>query len=105
MIFGFNKSKKQNNDASNRKINKNIEGIMKDLKKKRVIECQNIGMSVSKMGKDLAFLDKKIKSLYNEAIKQLKSGKSHNEAYDHLKQNTASSNMEREIIDKIFSGK
>lgn len=105
MIFGFGKGKKQASPHSQRKINKDIEGIMIELKKKRAKECQNMGMSVSKMGKDLAYLDKKVKEFYNEAVKQLKQGKTHGEAFDYIMNNLATSDMDREIVDKIFSGK
>lgn len=105
MIFGFGKGKKETSPHSNRRINKDIEGIMRELKKNRAKECQNLGMSVSKMGQDLAYLDKKVKQYYNEAIKQLKTGKSHGEAYEYIMDNLANSDIDRKIVDKIFSGK
>lgn len=105
MIFGFGKGKNDKTPASNRKINKDIEGIMTDLKKSRALECQNQGMSVSRMGQDLAYLDRKVKEYYNEAVKQLKTGKSQGEAYDFIIDNLTNSNIDRLIVEKIFSGK
>ena len=105
MIFGFGKSKKEVSPHSHRKINKNIEAIMNELKKKRAKECQNIGMSVSKMVQDLAYLDRKVKEYYNEALKQLKSGKSQGEAYEYIMDNLTHSDIDRQIVEKIFSGK
>ncbi len=78
---------------------------MNELKKTRAKECQNLGMSVSKMGQDLAYLDRKVKEYYNEAVKQLKSGKSQGEAYEHIMDHLTSTEMDRRIVEKIFSGK
>jgi len=107
MVFGFgkNKKQKQNTAISSRKLNKNLEGVMKELKKNRALECQNLGMSISKMGQDLSYLDKKIKSLYSEAISEIKSGKTHDEAYEFLSETHAKSEMERNIVDKMFTEK
>lgn len=103
MAFGFGKKKKETPKKSKIQLSKNIEGIMKDLKKERVLECQNLGMTINKMGQDLSFLDKKIRGIYNEAIKELKVRNSHEEVYEFLKESYASSDIDRNIIDRIFS--
>lgn len=101
-LFG---SKKPNTISIKRKLTLDYHGVLKDMKKSRVDQCQRNGASLSQMGMDLAHLERKAREFYNLAVKLIKDGESHEDVYNHLVVEVASSDVDRLIIEKLFSAK
>lgn len=101
-FFGNNKAKAA---VIKRKLTLDYHGVLKDLKKSRVEQCQRNGANLSQMGMDLAHIERKARDFYNSAVKYIKEGHTHEEAYDYLMTNSVSSDVDRLIAEKLFTSK
>jgi len=100
----FSKTKKST-PTIRKKLTTDYHTILRDLKKKRVEDCQRNDVSLSQMGKDLAHIERKAREFFNESVKYIKSGNSHEDAYMYILENYASSDNDRMILDKLFVNK
>lgn len=98
--FGKSKSTAKNADIS-AKLDKDIDRVLNDLRQVRVDKCQNMGMSVTKIGKDLAYIERKTREFYSSAVQDIKSGQTQSQAYQNLMANAATE-ADREIISRMF---
>lgn len=102
-LFGKKDDKKSSQGStSGLQITKDWANVVKDIKKQRCIYCQNKGMSISEMGKDLAHIERKAKSFFNLAISGLREGKSADEVYRDLSTNHTTSEVDKQILDRLF---
>lgn len=101
-LFSNNKSK---SGPSNKKLTLDYHGVVKEMKKTRVEQCQRNGASLSQIGMDLAHLERKARELYNTSVKYVKDGQSYEEAYNNLMQIHAASDVDRLIVEKLFSAR
>lgn len=101
--FGKPKAAPQTSDIKV-KLDKDIDTVMKDLKQSRVDKCQNMGLSMSKIGQDLAFIERKTREYYSTAVQDIKSGQTQGQAYHNLL-DSATTEAERDIITRMFSSK
>lgn len=101
-MFGLFGKKTVTPSKSGKQLVKDYNGVMKLIKKDRVKYCQNKGMSINDMGKDLAHLERKGRSFYQFAISYLKEGHTFDETFTELMTNQASSDIDRQIIEKLF---
>jgi len=101
-LFG---NRKTNATIIKRKLTLDYHSILKELKKNRVEQCQRNGASLSQMGMDLAHLERKARDFYNMSVKLIKDGENHDDVYNHLISTQASSDVDRLIIEKLFSAK
>lgn len=104
-LFDFGKSKAtpQNPDIKAR-LDKDIECVLKDLKQSRVDKCQNMGLSMSKMGQDLAYIERKTREYYSTAVQEIKVGQTHSQACRKLL-DAAATEADRDIVNRMFSVK
>lgn len=105
MTMGLFGNSKQKSTTKNKKLTLDYHGVLKDMKKERVEQCQRNGASLSQMGMDLAHLERKARELYNSSVKYIKDGHSHDEAYDTIINEHASSDVDRLIVEKLFKSK
>ncbi len=101
-LFGSSKS---SNSSVKRKLTLDYQGVLREMKRNRVEQCQRNGASLSQMGMDLAHLERKAKELYNASVKLIKDGQSHENAYNEIMTSQASSDVDRLIIEKLFSAR
>jgi len=101
----FDSIKPKKETAKVRKLDKNIEGVVNDLKKNRADKCQSMGMSALQIGQDLRYIEKKANDLYAAAIAEIKLGSNTVQAYQSLLDNHAASEADRLIVERMFSGK
>jgi len=101
--FGRPKAAPQTSDIKAR-LNTDIEGVLKDLKQVRVDKCQNMGLSMSKIGQDLAYIERKTREYYSTAVQDIKNGQSHGQACQNL-MSTAATDVDRDIVSRMFSTK
>ncbi len=83
-------------------ITKDWASVIKEVKRQRAIYCQNKGMSISEMGKDLAHIERKSKMYFNFAIDALRAGKSAEEVYKDLATNHVGGEMDKQILEGLF---
>ena len=104
-LFDFGKTKAPASSSSvAAKLDKDIEGVLKDLKQARVDKCQNMGLSMTKIGQDLAYIERKTREYFSLAVQDLKNGQTHGQAYQNLL-DAAITDMDHEILARIFSVK
>lgn len=102
-LFDFGKPKQTAQTVDPKaKLDKDIEQVMKELKQGRVDKCQNMGLSMSKIGQDLAYIEKRTREYYTTAVQDIKGGQSHGQACQNLL-NSAGTEVDREIIARMFS--
>ncbi|BEP29539.1 hypothetical protein [Helicovermis profundi] len=100
----FSKSKNKST-ITNKRLTNNYNNVLRDLKKKRVEHCQRNDVKLSQMGMDLAHIEKKSKTLFNESVKYIKSGNSHEDAYMYVLENFTVSSNDKEILNKLYISK
>lgn len=104
-LFDFGKTKTAAKGPDiNAKLDKDIERVMKDLKQSRADKCQSMGMSVSKIGQDLSFIEKRTREYYTTVVQDIKGGKTQAQAYQSLME-SAATEADRDIIQRMFSVK
>lgn len=104
-LFDFGKAKTSaQNTEIKAKLDTNVEGVLKDLKQSRVDKCQNMGLSLSKIGQDLAYIERKTREYYSTAVQDIKGGQTQGQAYQNL-MNSAGTEADRDIIARMFSAK
>lgn len=102
-LFGKKDDKKGSQGSpGGLQINRDWTSEVKEIKKQRCIFCQNKGMSISEMGKDLAHIERKAKMFFNTAITALKEGKTADEVYRDLAANHVSSEIDKQILERLF---
>lgn len=101
--FGRSKPATQTSDAKAR-LNTDIEGVLKDLKQVRVDKCQNMGLSMSKIGQDLAYIERRTREYYSTAVQDIKKGQSHGQVCQNL-MNNAATEADRDIVSRMFNMK
>lgn len=100
-LFG-KKDTKNSKGSTSYQISKNWTQALQDIKRQRAIFCQNKGMSINEMGKDLAHIERRAKLYFNTAITGLKEGRPAEEIYNELAANHVSSEIDRQILDSLF---
>lgn len=101
--FGKPKAAPQNSDIKAR-LDTDIDCVLKDLKQMRVDKCQNMGLSMSKMGQDLAYIERRTREYYSAAVQGIKSGQSHSQACRTLL-DSAATEADRDIVSRMFTMK
>ena len=102
-LFDFGKAKPAAKGAeANAKLDKDIDGVLKDLKRKRADKCQNMGMGVAKIGQDFSYIEKRTREYYTSAIQEIKSGKAQGQVYSEFL-NSAATDADRDIVQRMFS--
>jgi len=101
-MFGIFSKKESKSTSGNRQLVKDYVSVLKDIKKQRAIYCQNKGMTLSDMGKDLAHIERKAKTFYNLTVTYLREGKSVDDAYKELQAHHASTETDRMILDRLL---
>lgn len=84
------------------KLDKDIDGVLKDLRQSHVDKCQNIGLGVTKMGSDLSYIEKRTREYYSTVVQEIKGGKTAGQAYQNLL-DSATTNIDRDILARMFS--
>lgn len=104
-LFDFGKPKAASPSSDIKaKLNTDIDGVLKDLKQVRVDKCQAMGLSMSKIGQDLAYIERRTREYYSIAVQEIKNGQSHGQAYQSLL-SSAGTEADRDIIARMFSTK
>lgn len=102
-LFDFGKTKEAAKTPDSRaKLDKDIEGVLKDLRKNHVDKCQNIGLGVTKMGSDLSYIEKRTREYYGAVVQEIKSGKTAAQTYQALL-DEANTPIDRDILARMFS--
>lgn len=102
-LFDFGKPKAASKTTDIKaKLDTDIDGVLQDLKQSRVDKCQNMGLSMAKIGQDLAYIERRTREYYSLAVQDVKKGQSQSQAYQNLMDN-AGTEADREIIARMFS--
>jgi predicted methyltransferase len=104
-MLGLFSKKESKSTTGNRQLVKDYVSVLKDIKKQRAIHCQNRGMSLSDMGKDLAHIERKAKTYYNITVTYLREGKSVDDAYKELQAHHVGTETDRMILDRLLVDK
>lgn len=86
------------------KLDKDIEGVLKDLRQSHVDKCQNIGLGVTKMGADLSYIEKRTREYYSTVVQEIKAGKTASQVYQNLL-DSSTTNIDRDILLRMFSAR
>ncbi len=104
-LFDFGKPKTAAKTPEIRaKLDKDIEGVLKDLRQTHVDKCQNIGLGVTKMGTDLSYIEKRTREYYSIVVQEIKAGKTAGQVYQNLL-DSSTTNIERDILLRMFSAR
>ena len=102
-VFGSKDAKKDSKAGSGSlSLTKNWASHIKEIKRQRAIYCQNKGMTISEMGKDLAHIERKSKMLFNFAVAALREGKNADDVFKDLNTNHVGSEVDKLILDGLF---
>ncbi|MCK8059641.1 MULTISPECIES: hypothetical protein [unclassified Fusibacter] len=101
-MFGLFSKKEVKTVTNGRQLTKDYASALKELKRLRVEHCQANGMSLSDMGKDLAHIERRAKQFYSFTVSYLKSGHTHDEAYQEMLDHHISTDTDRLILEKLF---
>ncbi len=102
-MFGlFTKKESAGATKAQKQLVKDYANALQAIKKQRAIVCQNKKVSLSEMGKDLAHIERKAKTIYSQAIDMMRKGKSAEEAYKELSASSVSTELDQTILDSLL---
>lgn len=105
-MFGlFAKKESKTSDKTQKQLVKDYSIALQAIKKQRAIICQNKKVSLSDMGKDLAHIERKAKTIYGSAIDIMRKGQSADEAYKELAATQVKTELDQVILDSLLIDK
>lgn len=110
-LFGRSKQQSQQQPQPQQSVNraykldKRIDLVLQELKQKRAEKCQSMGFSALRTGQDLRYIERKTQELYTLAVAELKAGAKVSDTFQNLYDNHTVLDVDREIVERMFSGK